>query len=179
MPLTDAPLLNLLLHQMNQGALTEALRLLPLRLDSLRARAQLLKTMLQEGMVNGVLRRRQLGNGPARSMLQFERGGIAALLRHPATRELVKQVCQARHVPCTTDDIYKTLAGDDVLAFALGRLNLLWNVKPLPAINDDIGSFDYYIHCWNPGAFRTHPEECWKRWSQNHAEVLAYLKDLP
>ena len=104
----------------NAGALTEALRLLPPQLDTTLARAMLLAIGLQEsGLTARVQRVAGGGKGPARGLLQFERGGgVVGVLNHPASRDLALQVCTARKLPAVSSSVvWEWLETDDVLAF--------------------------------------------------------------
>lgn len=166
--------LPVLLNRIDRGCLAEGLRLLPLRLTSLRARAQLLKIGLQESRlaIRDQIDRAHI-LGPAVGLWQFERSGIKGVLRHPATGRLAQAACTARHVPATVEDVFRSLPKDDVLAAAFARLNLYWNQAPLPEIDDVMGSWTYYTECWKPG--RPRPDT----WPEFSAAVVAYLKDLP
>ena len=160
------------LQTIDQGCLAKALQLLPSAMNTKAARAQLLKTTLQEAQ--GVYRR-QFGNGPARGLWQFElgteksRGGVWGVFLHPASRNLLEQVCNQLDVPFQPSSIYAALEQDDVLAAAVARLAYWCNPKPLPAIEDEQGSWDYYLNTWRPG--KPHRET----WTGYHAAVVQYL----
>src|SRR5690606_35371438 len=78
-----------------------ALDLLPARMGSIEARVMLLSIALQE---SGLAHRWQVvdlarpqAKGPARGLLQFERGGgVRGVLTHPASRDYAADVCLAR-----------------------------------------------------------------------------------
>ena len=154
----------------NAGALSQALALLPARLDTREARVLCLAIGLQE---SGLTARVQVvdggGEGPARGLLQFERGGaVRGVLNHPASRDLALQVCVARKLPAmSTSVVWDELATDDVLAFAFGRLLLLTDAQRLPQLGDYAGAWAYYLRCWRPG--KPHLD----RWPANYAAALA------
>jgi hypothetical protein len=152
------------------GALAQAIALLPGVRDSDEARVLLLAIGLQEsGLIDRVQKVTGGGAGPARGLLQFERGGgVRGVLSHPASRDLALQACVARRLPATsTSVVWDELATDDVLAFAFGRLLLLTDPKPLPALGDEEGAWAYYLRCWRPG--KPHPD----RWPANYRAALA------
>jgi hypothetical protein len=154
----------------NAGALSQALALLPAKLDTREARVELLAIGGQEsGLTARVQKVAGGGPGPARGLLQFERlGGVRGVLSHPASRDLALQVCVARRLPAvSTSVVWDELATDDVLAFAFGRLLLLTDPKPLPALGDEQGAWAYYERTWRPG--QPHPD----RWPANYQAALA------
>lgn len=154
----------------NAGALSQALALLPTRLDTREARVQLLAIGLQEsGLTDRVQKVSGGGPGPARGLLQFERaGGVRGVLSHPASRDLALQVCVARRLPAvSTSVVWDELATDDVLAFAFGRLLLLTDAQRLPQLGDQPGAWAYYERCWRPG--KPHPD----RWPANYSAAMA------
>lgn len=134
-------------------SLKEALSLLPSNMDSIHARVQLLATGLQESRLT---HRYQIidggGKGPARGILQFERGGgVKGVMTHEATKKHVERVCEIRGVPFDRDTVWQRLEFDDVLAFALGRLLYWADPKPLPPLGNAQAAWDCYISAWRPG----------------------------
>lgn len=151
-----------LLATITRDAIDPALALLPGRMDNDRARVQLLATGLQESRL---IHRdqlespggRDLVDGPAMGVLQFERGGgVSGVLRHPATAKLALEVCSALGVEPTQQAVWKAMETNDILAMAFGRLLLWTDAKPLPAIGDDQGAWTYYLRNWRPG--KPHPQ---------------------
>lgn len=125
-----------------------ALTLLPAPLDTSAARALLVAIALQE---SGLTARRQAGNGPARSYLQFERVGLRGLLQHPRSHGYLKRVCTALDVVPNVYGIYRAIEFQDGLAVCCGRL-LLWTLPaPLPVRGDDVNAWEQYLACWRPG----------------------------
>jgi hypothetical protein len=173
-----------LIDFINQGPMSQGLALLPDRMDSINARAQMLKTGLQESRLE---ERRQLINtkngikplGPAAGLWQFERGGIQGVLTHVATRDHIRVVCHARDVPANVEAIWEAIQSDDVLAAALARLNYWWSHKPMPDLHDLEGSWNEYLWCWRPGAYSNGSEaqktELFKKWSQHHNRIRDYF----
>ena len=139
-------------------AVNESLRLLPPAMDSTEARVLMYAIGLQESRFT---HRAQVidggGKGPARGLWQFERGGgVAGVLRHPASRFWANSVCNARNVPAQPLNTWLALETDDVLAAALARLLLFTDPARLPAIGEQATSLRYYLRVWRPG--KPHPE---------------------
>lgn len=161
-------------------AVNPGLALLPPRLDTIEARVWLTTIALQE---SGLAHRWQIidandrsKKGPARGLLQFElgtkasKGGVWGVYLHSVSKHFMKDVCAQRGVPYTARDIWLALEVDDALAVAVGRLLMLTDPYPLPAVRDvDAGWSMYAKRLWRPG--RPHPEE----WPGNHAKALEAL----
>ena len=149
-------------------AIDQGLALLPAAMDSEPARVMLLAIGLQE---SGLNTRVQIvdggGEGPARGLWQFERGGgCAGVLRHTASRYWMHSVCAARGVKPTPAALWAALAGDDVLAAAAARLLLFTDPKRLPELGDDAGAWALYLRVWRPG--KPHAG----RWPANYSQAL-------
>lgn len=130
-------------------AVNPALALLPAKMDTPAARVQMLAIGLQESRF---LHRRQLGNGPARGLWQFERGGgVRGVLTHPASREHAYRICGIRGVEPVAAAVHPALEVDDVLAVAFARLLMWTDAWRLPAVGDVQGGWDMYIRTWRPG----------------------------
>ena len=140
-------------RELRNGPLAEALLLLPAKMTSPQAEVLLLAIGLQESRFK---HRRQIG-GPARGWWQFERGGgVAGVLRHPASREHAVRVCDARGVAPVPEQIYQRLEHDDVLAAAFARLLLYTDPARLPAVGEVNASWDLYMRTWRPGRPHRH-----------------------
>lgn len=133
-----------------------ALQLLPVGMDSPKARVLLLAIALQESRFEH--RRQLVGNppkptGPAKSFWQAEMGGgmVRGVRIHPKTNAAVRKILQARGVPSSDAYIWDAIEYDDVLACALARLLLFTDPKPLPEIGDVNGAWDTYVRVWRPG----------------------------
>lgn len=155
-------------------ALDQALAILPERMDTPAARVLLLAIGLQESRLRHrfqIVQGRPGAKGPARGLLQFERGGgVVGVMSHRATRELARMVCMNRGVPFVAHNIWIALEYDDVLAFALGRLLLFTDPRPLPAIGEVEASWDYYIRNWRPGKPHRHT------WDELYEQAVAMVR---
>ena len=128
-------------------AITPALCELPPLPSEAAARQEMLTIA---GVESGCLHRRQLFNGPARGLWQFERlGGVAGVLQHRATAAHAAAACRRRQIPAAPDEAWRALERDDVLAAIFARLLLLTDPAPLPA-GVDAGRA-VYPRCWRPG----------------------------
>ncbi|MDG9928549.1 MULTISPECIES: hypothetical protein [unclassified Pseudomonas] len=146
------------LRELRFGALAEAFRLLPARMESQLAELHLVAFTLQEDPQQ---RRRQWPTGPARGLWQFElgseqtRGGVWGIYMHPASREHLRAVAAARGVPFEPEAIYKRLQHDDVLAACCARLLMFTDPHQLPERGDVEGAWQLYLRTWRPGAHTT------------------------
>lgn len=148
-------------------AINPALAILPMAMDSPKARVMLLTTGLQESHFDY---RRQMGNGPARGFWQFERGGgVKGVFTHSASSGHLHNLCLARNVPFEIPAIWAALETDDVFAAGVARLLYYTDPKPLPAVDDAEGSWKLYLRTWRPG--RPHPET-WAGYHQQAREAL-------
>ncbi len=170
LPLPIAP------AQFLQHAVEPALALLPAAMSTDRARLMLVAIALQE---SGLASRWQIIDphrpdlkGPARGLLQFERGGgVRGVLMHEASQEYARWVCSMRVVAPTVSAVYAALEHDDVLAAAFGRL-LLWTApRALPAVGDESGAWALYLRCWRPGKPR--PE----KWAAYYRAAVATVRE--
>lgn len=135
----------------NAQILTPALALLPVAMDSPDARRMLLAIGLQESRLQY---RAQIG-GPAKGYWQFEQGGgVAGVLRHPASSLLAVRCCQKRNVTPAPRNAYLALETDDVLAACFARLLLWTDPHPLPKSSAD--GWAYYLRNWRPGKPHEH-----------------------
>lgn len=152
----------------DQKILTPALALLPAKMDTPQARVMLITIALQESRLNA---RTQMGNGPARGLLQFEKGGgVKGVMTHSAVKGLTAHVCAVRGVPFEPYAIWTALATDDVFAAALARLLLWTDPGPLPARDDpDAGWKLYAVRVWRPG--KPHPET-WRGYWDNAVQSV-------
>lgn len=174
-----------LLHSLNHGPLDEGLALFPQRFDSIKARALILKIVLQESM--GIYRDQlerggvQTVLGPALGLGQFERGGACtSLLNHGLTKPYALHLLKFFGIEPTPDALWRALKTNDTLAMAMCRLNLLWLPAALPAIDDEHESHRQYVQAWQPGAWTRGSvhmkEELLERWGCIHNEVNSYLR---
>jgi len=130
-------------------AINPALAILPMGMDTPKARVMLLATTLQEDFRQ---LRRQMGNGPARGLWQCERGGgVKGVFTHHASTGHLHNLCIARDVAFDIPTIWAKLETDDVLAAGVARLLYYTDPKPLPAVDDAEGSWKLYLRTWRPG----------------------------
>lgn len=161
--MTDA-----LLAQINRDALTPALQLLPALMDTPAARCIALALCLQE---SGLTHRVQMGNGPARGLGQFERGGgVVGVLTHPATKKHAAHVCAARDVDGNSLAVWGRLAHDDVLAMAFVRLLMYSDPVALPALGQTDEAWRLYLRTWRPG--KPKPDT----WPVHYRRALRFIR---
>lgn len=125
-----------------------AAALLPPKLDSRNAWAQLFAISMQESRLDA---RRQIG-GPARGFWEFELGGISGVLQHPASYTMIRSVLDRLDYGYGMQESYIAIEHNDVLAFCYARL-LLWTLPgALPERNEPQVGWDQYQAAWRPGA---------------------------
>lgn len=151
------------------SAYLPAIDRLPSKMDSPEATVIMYAIAMQESRM---IYRRQLGNGPARGLWQFElgtrqsRGGVWGVFLHTASSTLLAEMCNLCAVRFEPEAIWKALETDDVLAACVARLLLYTDPKPLPAVTDEAGAWELYANrCWRPG--KPHPQT----WPLFHAEA--------
>lgn len=124
-----------------------ALALLPPQMTSDKARAMLIAIGLQE---SGLHYRKQV-RGPAHGLWQFERIGVAEVLRHPMTRAHSIDLCWRCGVAATTAAVYHRIDDDDILAAGIARLALWRHPSSLPGRDEAEKGWRQYIDIWAPG----------------------------
>jgi hypothetical protein len=153
-------------------AIVPAMRELPQVMDTKLAHLLMLAIGGQESRF---LFRKQLGDGPARSFWQFERGnkspvgGVWGIYLHRASMEPLRLLCRARDVAFEPRSIWAASENDDVLAAGMARLLLWTDPKPLPPAGDEASAWRYYLRTWRPG--KPHPQT----WSDQYGRALEYL----
>lgn len=153
-------------------ALSGLFNILPREMDTDKARVMLMAICLQESRL---IHRRQLGNGPARGLAQFEmgtkvsKGGVWGVFLHPASQGWLARLCEARGVICEPDAIWRNLEFDDTLAMGVARLLLWTDPKRLPETDDAETSWALYLRTWRPG--KPHPET----WVRFHKQARAHV----
>lgn len=148
--------MTLTLQEIIADIIEPAYALLPARMNAPAATVQLLATTLQEDPQQ---LRRQMGNGPARGLWQFERGGgVKGVMTHPASAEAMQALCLARGCPFAAMDIWERLETDDVLAAGAARLLYWTDPKRLPDARDEdypgawaAAGWALYLRTWRPG----------------------------
>lgn len=143
------------------NAILPAYELLPARMASSDASAQILAIALQESRLQ---HRKQIG-GPARSYAQFElSGGIDGVLTHPATRGHIRDVLDALDYDADALGCYFAIEHNDILCAAFSRLLLWIDPAPLPTYGQDQDAWEYYLRNWRPGKpHRSTWNECFEQ----------------
>lgn len=100
--------------------------------------------------------------GPARGFWQFEQGGgVAGVLRHPASRPRALLCCEATSVVAESAPVWRAIEGHDLLAYGVARLLLLTDPYAVP-VTQEAAWVCYSARLWRPG--KPHPRkwaECW------------------
>lgn len=111
---------------------------------------------------SGLKTRRQY-LGPARSFVQFEVNGVSAVMRHRDSRPFIAPLLTALGYPVdlAPAEVHAAVEHNDVLAFALARLLLWTDPRPLPTRDRPNDAWLQYLATWRPG--KPHPE----RWAAN------------
>ena len=152
--------------------------LVPVKMSGEKARVLLLAIQLQEDPQR---LRRQMGNGIARGLFQFELGGgVKGVLRHEATTKYAHNLASIREVPASPQAVYEAIEFDDVLAAGLARLLLWSDSKPLPEVGEVREAFDTYLRVWRPGAYTNGTPvkqlALWTKWQLNYARAMDQLR---
>lgn len=151
--------MKLRLSNVMETAILPAFSIMPKHLGSKEAVCMLLAIGLQESRLEY---RRQIGNGPARGLWQFERGtresrgGVFGVYLHHQTHELLRLLCRDRDCNFDPAPIWQRLEDDDVLAAGVARLLLLTDPQPLPRVGEEQKAWDCYLRTWRPG--KPHPK---------------------
>lgn len=166
-----------------QKILDEGLILLPAKMDTPRARVELLAITRQEDPEQ---HRRQVikkngqfvKEGPAAGLFQFERGGgVKGVMTHEASRGFALAVCNTLGVRFDAQAIWEALPTNDALAVAFARLLLWTDPRPLPDISDVTRAWDMYLRNWRPGAWTNGTEDerrkLLQKWGASHAWARA------
>lgn len=163
------------LHRVVSDMIGPAMAWLPSKMDRPAARVILLTAGLQETQFRY---RRQLGDGPARSFWQFERGtkasrgGVWGVYLHDGSRDLLRAACAAHGVTFEPRAIWEAIETDDVLAAICARLLMWTDSQPLPPLGNAAEAWKMYAdRCWRPG--KPHPETWPGYYAQALAEVTA------
>lgn len=173
------------LDQIIRTGIAPAMALLPVGMDSARARAMLLAIGLQESRFEH--RRQLVGSpprpvGPAKSFWQGEQGGgmVRGVRLHEMSRVPAAVLYAARGVTANDAAIWNAIEQDDVLAAGLARLLLWTDPKPLPAVDDEVAAWQLYLRAWRPGAWERgsaqQRAELRAKWARNHAQARAAIE---
>jgi hypothetical protein len=163
------------LSEIRERAIAPALAMLPARMNSRQAETMLLAIGLQESRF---VHRRQMGNGPARSFWQGERGGgmVAGVRTHEQTKAHAAMLYRERGVSPDNNAIWSAIEHDDVLAAGLARLLLWSDPGRLPESDDVEGGWKLYLKTWRPGAYDRGTDEqraeLRAKWGRNFAAAV-------
>lgn len=120
------------------------------------------------GQESGFDYRRQMGDGPARSWWQMERGGgVSEVLTHSASAGVAKKACKALAVPPSALAVHAAMEWCDPLAAVFARLLILTDPAPLP--ETETAGWAYYLRVWRPG--KPHPATWPTRWAEANAAI--------
>lgn len=155
-----------------------AFAVLPAAMASPEATAMLLAIIGQESNFE---HRKQVGGGPARGLLQFERGGgIRGVMTHPKTRVPLNDALRALSFQAEIGrsiELHEVVGFNDTVACVFARLLLYTLPAPLPVCGEHDESFRQYLAAWNPGAWtRGTPAErraLRERWDGNFTRAWA------
>ncbi|MBD9530460.1 hypothetical protein IB233_02280 [Comamonas sp. CMM01] len=170
------------LDQVTKTGIAPAMALLPIGMDSAKARIMLLAIGLQESRFEH--RRQLVGNppqpaGPAKSFWQGEQGGgmVHGVRLHPDSRKHAATLYAARGVAASDAAIWSAIEHDDILAAGLARLLLWTDPLPLPAVSDEAAAWQLYLRTWRPGAWERgnsqQRADLRAKWARNHAQARA------
>lgn len=165
-----------LLHQV----IVPALAILPVGMDTPAARCMLVAIPKQE---SDLKTRRQGGNGPARSLYQFERTGVAGVIQHHAVDDLAAMCCLAARIPCASTPIMAAIEQNDLLACQFARLNLYTDPHslPKPVMQSEEQAWHLYLRVWRPGAAKEPGSDRYMdarhRWQRSWSLAVETLDD--
>ena len=102
-------------------------------------------------------RRSLVPAGPATGFWQFERIGVAEVLRHGASRALARRVCeQLRYDPVDEERVHLALIDNDILAVVFARLALWRHPQRLALEHEPNIGWAQYMRIWAPGSPHRH-----------------------
>lgn len=115
--------------------------------------------------------------GPARGWWQFElgdartRGGVTGLWIHQKSGPWLRKLCEELGVYPDPVTIHRAIEGNDLLAYALARINYVVNdPKDFPTTPD--AGWQCYLNVWRPG--EPHPGTWRGHWDAS-ARALAFI----
>lgn len=152
-----------------------ALSLLPGRMDSAEARANIMAIGMQESefiarQQGGTARKS--GSGPAKSFWQFEKkGGVQELLSNETTRPILIPVLNILGYPeWTAEALHEAMEHNDVLACVMARLLLYIDPQELADSMEVWKAWRMYLRRWRPGLERPKP------WPKNYDKAWALIR---
>jgi hypothetical protein len=148
----------------------KAMALLGPKFDSDEARVMMYAIGYQESLFKHRKQmplRKGMPFGPARSFWQFEKnGGVAGVLSHQSTKEIIRQICSELGVTCLKENVWQMMGENDALGACMARLLLYTDPRPLPMVGDTMNSWQYYLDNWRPG--KPHPS----KWNENYRSAM-------
>lgn len=163
-----------------------ALGILPAKMRSDLARIMLCAIALQESRLahrwQVIDLKRPEVKGPARGLLQFERGtrasrgGVWGVYLHEESRDHLEDLCRARDCDFHPDAIYAQIERDDILAAGVARLLLWTDPKALPPEGATEEAWELYLRTWRPGAAQRQYQTLRDKWSGNYKQALEASK---
>lgn len=157
-------------------AVEPALNLLPVSARTVEAKAFLIAIALQETQL---VKRRQMGGGPAHSFLQFELGTVELLWNHEDTKKAARAICATLSIQESPLGVFVAMEFHDILACYFGRLLLLTVRRPLPSRGDVEEGWSQYVGTWRPGAVAKSQESAARqrfRWSGNFLDAWSAVQ---
>jgi hypothetical protein len=104
------------------------------------------------GQESGYAARVQMGNGPAHSFWQMEKGGgVHGVMTHPASKDTAATVCAHYGVWFDEQVVWEAMATNDELGACFARLLLWTSTASMPTVGDQDGAYIYYTSLWRPG----------------------------
>lgn len=136
------------IHYIHGVVIPAAFKLLPEKMDSSEAKAELLAIGLQETE----FRFRTQQGGPAEGFWQFESGGgWKGVVNHKATAAIVRDVLATLSYGLPDLSDYYAVEHNDILACVFARLLLWTHPTSLPLVNQPSKGWVYYADTWRPG----------------------------
>lgn len=145
------------LRELITSAILPAFEILGAKYNTVQAVLMMLAISLQESKLQSrqqliVVKGELVPKGPAVSFWQFEKGGgVAGVLKHPASASLAAKLCKARGVKSTPDAVWEAMKTDDVLGAGMARLLLLTDPFKLPDVGKPDEAWKLYTRVWRPG----------------------------
>lgn len=120
------------------------------------------------GQESGLAYRRQMENGPARGLWEFEKNGIYGVVQ--ALPDAVMSICLNAGIKPNVLDIYTALETDDILACRLARLLLYSDHHTLPPLESMQAAWVTYLRNWKPGL----PDRTrWTHWYNSAVDAVS------
>lgn len=149
----------------NGAVIPAALWMLPEKMDTPEARAELLSIGLQESRFT----HRQQIRGPAKSFFQFEPTGVRGVLTHHASKQYIEAVLDELQYDHNVATSYDAIKHNDILACVYARLLLWTSPRALPKQTEVEDGWEIYLSCWRPG--KPH-HETWEQFYLQSWEIV-------